>query len=155
MAKKIKVTEAMMQEIFDLWNAQKDVCDRMVRHTVFDSKTKARVKTVLSEYPIDLVKSAIVAYGEILAGKEYYFSYVWVRLEYFMQRGFQKFLPEQNPKVKYLDKYGSPSGEVGLNPSDPTSPSPALARKKERFLQWSKATPEERKELAKRWSSEV
>ena len=153
MTKKLKVTQVLLAEIFEYWIEQEAGC----KHRVFDKDMQKQIKARLADYSPDDLKYWIKAVGIIWKGEEYWYTHKWT-LEDFMKRGFKKFREEQEP-YKHFKKgedslFGSPSGVVGSPPSDPTAPSPALARKQKRFLQWSKATTEERKELAKQWKEE-
>lgn len=164
----IRVTQKMMQEIFDLWNERADLMKeqsspfKIPRHRTFDSKTKARIKKVLSEYPIDEVKYAITAYTDKLMGDRWYYSYVWTRLEYFMQRGFQKFLPEQSPYDQHIreeDDFLSGGSELTPPGSDPSSFVSFFEvwkqRSREEREQFKQLSAEEQEKMKAAWMGET
>lgn len=147
MAKKPKVTQAMIQEIFDYWNDAK-----ITVHGVLSEARKKQIRLRLEDgYTMEQLKYWIEACSIIWKGEQYWYTHKWLDVEEFMKRGYKQFLEEKEPYTRMLKSTGSPSGEVGSPPSDPTSPSPALKVKKDRYLQWVSATPEERKELAIAW----
>ena len=148
MAKKIKVTQAMIREIFDYWNE----CQITVHSVLSVSRVNEIRKRLEDGYTVDDLKYWILACATAWKGEDYWYSHKWLDVEDFMKRGYKQFLKEKEPYTRFK-KSSSPSGEgeFGTPLPDSLSPSPALQAKKQRFLQWQQATPEERKELAKQY----
>jgi len=71
--------------VFDFWNKQE-----IIQHRKLTDKTERTINSILKDYSIEEIKSAISNYKTILESSDYYFNYKWTLID-FLQRGFEKF----------------------------------------------------------------
>jgi hypothetical protein len=85
-------------DIFDYWNSK-----GIIIHRNLDELTKRKIKTSLSNYSLDEIKTAIDNYSHIVNGKDFFFNYKW-NLKEFLSRGIDKFINLEIAQNNYRNR---------------------------------------------------
>lgn len=115
----------------------------VVKHRAFTDRTKRKVKAALRYYDVGEICKAIFNYANILNDNQYFWTYRWT-LHDFLQRGLEKFLDEAHPYTNFKSTYP-------VNGNGKAHESKQTLAYRERFQEWKKATPDERRVLETRW----
>jgi phage replication O-like protein O len=80
--------KTIYSDLFEFWNSKK-----IIVHKKMSDKVKQKLSNILETYTPEEIEKAISNYETVLHQDKYYWSYAWT-LEEFLQRGFEKFLPD-------------------------------------------------------------
>ena len=90
------------KDIFNYWNKQK-----IIVHSKLTDKMKTKIKSALKDYEKDKIFLAIRKYKMVLAGSEYFWTYLW-SLDQFLQRGLTDFFDSPVDKWKKSNGFEKP-----------------------------------------------
>lgn len=96
--------EEYLNAIFNHWNKSK-----IIQHRKLTDKIKRKINSILKDYSLEEIQTAIDNYKLILESPLYYFNYKWT-LNDFLQRGFEKFLDLETAKNNYKKETISNNG---------------------------------------------
>jgi hypothetical protein len=116
----INTEERNIYSIFEHWISK----DNLIRHRSLEKKHESSIKAKLKIYSVEEIELSINNYSMILADPGCFMNYKW-RIDEFMARGLEKFLPENDPFSSYkrrgeeepakevpLDDHGDPMVEL-------------------------------------------
>jgi len=134
-----------ISRVFDYWQKA-----GIIKHRTIE-KVESKIRAALKVYPVDEITEAIDNYKKVLDSNEHFFNYRW-GLGDFLVRGLEKFHTENDPFSNYSAFPGKNKIQTNTTTESDSSASPEF---KEKWANWKKSTPDERKILEMEWRKKL